>query len=1107
MKKIMTCVIIVALLFALGLTAAPADGQPLSKTAAATAGQVTRTLSNISNWSYWVYYNGQTGHAPDGSSGGVYPRGTAGAIYQDGFVWGGRVNGSTTDIRVGGQTYNIGTVPGWVITGGDYGSHVIASSADPRVRVYRIRQDYESLTHAQLVQDAAEQNMVDASSVTTAMTQEIIDQYALDWEEWPVDLGAPYYDIDTDGAWTDGVDIPGIAQADQVVWYVCNDYNQSATTGLYGSNPIGLELQTTLWAYNQPGVRLGQIVFRSNKLINKSNYTMTDMYVSMWADPDLGSASNDFCGCDTVLSLGYAYNGEATDSDYDAFDLAPPAFGYDFFQGPVVAGAANDTAIFELDYLPGYKNLPMTSFGWFSAGSPISDPDLGEYSGTLQFYNLMRGYVPTDDVINPTPWYEGNNSANAETKFPLWGDPVAGTGDLDGAAGGYFPPGDRRICLSSGPFDFAPGDVQEVVVAILGGLGANAIGSVADLKTTDAVAQQLFDGLFREVPKPPVSPNVTARPFEQSIVLEWGSDVARVAQIEETEVSGYVFEGYNVYQLPHGTATKDQAVRIATYDLDNGIKLIYENRTPAAYEGEEVSVPIIYGNDGGVQRYIIIEWDYINNKPLYEGSTYYFAVTAYNQNHDEGRLAEKAMESSVVPMAVTLQEPLPGVGLNAAVQSQIPVEHTAGASGGQLAVTVVDPFAITGHDYKVTFTYNEDSTEVLFNVIDVTDGNTLLSSGNAQVSDLSEKAGAPVVDGLEIKVAGPPSGIKHVIQLDAPNGNMVDNNLFLNLNYTGDGSQPWHRAGGALPFYLDNPLHALNGAWAAAVFDRFQSFGTSDIEIVFGDSSVAWSYLNDVVLTEKVPFAVYKYDLDGTIRRLFPAIYDGMVTGTDGTWDYGTGEGYFGGEAFERIYAYDNSADGYKVADEAAYIAANDIYAAPSSTGWGSPDNPYVYPQLNNLIIAMYVDPPAAPPANGTVIRFNTHKPNDITDVFEFSTAGLDPTSSDSLLALAIEKINVFPNPYYAYNELSTSPYNQYVTFTHLPAKATIKIYNLAGVLVRTISHDNAAAQFAQWDLMNASNIPVASGMYIAHIDMPDVGEQKILKFMIIQSKQILEYY
>ena len=111
-------------------------------------------------------------------------------------------------------------------------------------------------------------------------------------------------------------------------------------------------------------------------------------------------------------------------------------------------------------------------------------------------------------------------------------------GDLD-AHNSYYNPGDRRMCVSSGPFDFAPGDVQEIVVAICGGLGADNIGSVADLKLTDAVAQKLFDGLFQAVPKPPVSPNVNLRPEENSVVLEWGSDTARVALIEKKIISGF----------------------------------------------------------------------------------------------------------------------------------------------------------------------------------------------------------------------------------------------------------------------------------------------------------------------------------------------------------------------------------------------------------------------------------------------------------------------------------------------------------------------------------------------------------------------------------------
>ena len=56
------------------------------------------------------------------------------------------------------------------------------------------------------------------------MMQSVIDQYALDWQEWPVDLGAPYVDVNENGFW-DGpeIDTPGLLSADQVIWYVYND--------------------------------------------------------------------------------------------------------------------------------------------------------------------------------------------------------------------------------------------------------------------------------------------------------------------------------------------------------------------------------------------------------------------------------------------------------------------------------------------------------------------------------------------------------------------------------------------------------------------------------------------------------------------------------------------------------------------------------------------------------------------------------------------------------------------------------------------------------------------------------------------------------------------
>jgi hypothetical protein len=101
-----------------------------------------------------------------------------------------------------------------------------------------------------------------------------------------------------------------------------------------------------------------------------------------------------------------------------------------------------------------------------------------------------------------------------------------------------------------------------------------------------------------------------------------------------------------------------------------------------------------------------------------------------------------------------------------------------------------------------------------------------------------------------------------------------------------------------------------------------------------------------------------------------------------------------------------------------------------------------------------------------------------------------------------IGKVGVFPNPYYAYNPLERSRTARFVTFNKLPSQATIRIFNLAGQLVRTLNKDDAT-QFIQWDLANEDNFPVASGMYVVHVDMPAIGATKVVKLAIIQEQEV----
>jgi len=60
--------------------------------------------------------------------------------------------------------------------------------------------------------------------------------------------------------------------------------------------------------------------------------------------------------------------------------------------------------------------------------------------------------------------------------------------------------------------------------------------------------------------------------------------------------------------------------------------------------------------------------------------------------------------------------------------------------------------------------------------------------------------------------------------------------------------------------------------------------------------------------------------------------------------------------------------------------------------------------------------------------------------------------------------------------------------------------------MVKVIEKDGPQ-QYLRWDLANESGFPVASGLYIAFIDLPDLGETRILKLAIIQEQQILDRF
>ena len=1228
-----------------------------------------RSILNIGNWAYWQRDNGESAYTPSGASGGIYPRGTAPAIFLDGIVIGGYQNDL---LKVSGQTHHNGTEPGYIKDG----VHVTKAD-DPRIRMYRIRKDWETLTADQVRQDAKELNeLFLLGEVTTGQIDAIIDQYKKDWEEWPTELGAPFYDLNDNGIYEPDLDeTPGMANADQMLWYVITDANRNTTsTGFYGTDPIGVEIQISLWAYNQPGGALGQLLFKQLRFINKGEGDLTEAYISVFSDPDLGDYADDLINMDVDKSLMYVYNGATRDGQYDEFGLAPPAVGYDFFAGPIVE-SPGDVAIFNLKPKPGYKNLPASSFGYYGDADNDDPGPQGDVEAAREYYNLMRGFRPFDDLDNPTAWF---NDEEEETKFPYLGDPVTGIGPLDSS------PGDRRMLMNSGPFTLAEGDTQDIVVSVVGGIGDNNLASITALRNNDVVAQILFDDLFRSIPSSPPQPNVKVITMDDYLTLDWGSVAANIKNIEESAAAGYEFQGYNVWQLPASNSSLDQAVRIATFDKIDGVKTIYGPKFISAYGETLNGVPIQYGTDSGIQRSINITKNHLTGSPLLVGSTYYFGVTAFNHNPEPDLIADTSLESGLLPIGVTLAAPPLDTEYGAHPGDAITVTHSEGPSDGQAIVEVIDPTVVTGDDYEVYFdtdhyyldydgiwkstaepdaiaklldispstvtgsavvappgvalnfevhvattdydcaqgalieipgavitsatnadgiasaiqpdgasvlfgditpdglgglcgthilTINVDAASVTFplmynftlyddnwatltcdpdgdGIVDAADvdycatyelGPGYSVSANAEGTGIIDELGFdfksffvwkvrnittdqvvvsgqtaqsgyapenvvdgvlipahavgpnenPRAEGLSFKVNGPELGVKAVYETDVSD-NILDANV---------GVYP--ASLGTTGYILSHRGHT--GA-AGRDHDRFDLWNLDDVIINFGETSLAWDYSTEAVNGE-VPYSIYRVKFpSGEHVRLFAGYWE--TDGIDG-WSVSDYWSDYGKDSYEPIYAhqgYDAAGNeiSYDPANEAQYLADNDLFTSANVT-WGSSTGEFNYPFVTSTLLVTYLD--GSTPPWGNKIWITTNKPNLLPD--KFTLTAPSNTVSDDLAKEAVKLINVFPNPYYADNALEGNRFDNFVTFTHLPQNAKIKIFSLDGKIVREYEKDTDS-QYFKWDLRNHTDLPVASGVYIVHIDMEIDGQglgEKILKVFIVQPNQVIKYY
>ena len=566
--------------------------------------------------------------------------------------------------------------------------------------------------------------------------------------------------------------------------------------------------------------------------------------------------------------------------------------------------------------------------------------------------------------------------------------------------------------------------------------------------------------------------------------------------------------------------------RLATYDIVNGVTEIYDTVFNAEL-GENINIRTQFGSDSGLAQFHSITTDGLSgNSKLITNRAYYYAVTAYGYNADG---IPKTLESS--PVYLTVRPEVPNTmsaGDGTAAPGDVVSAAHDGPSQGSVDMIVVDPSKLTGHDYSVTFddVMPDGTAAVNWTLTDVTDG-VVLVANNPVVGGVNTATGlevgpggTPVVHGFQVQVNGPQEDLLSVSEWDhgwKENQVLRDGAVsyvpFASLGRTG--------------YIIENRAGVAYSPPYNRDFDRFNYWESDDVELDFSTPSLGFDYLYEWV-NNYVPFSAYRHNFaTGQKEQMYAGYweYDGDFTfnlgGFAGHSSGGVGPVY-GALAWEPIYCFVGSGgQHYDPALEATYIALDDLTAS-GGCGWasGGCDNyttsgaQITYPYMTATLFTDYLGSNVLPTEAGHIswgsgfttassVVWQMSKPNSSADTFTFTTAGLEMVEND----FDPDRITVWPNPYYGYNPEERDALDRRVQFSHLPTEgpATIRIFALDGTLVRTIKHNDTGSQHTYWDMKNNFELPVASGMYIAHVET-NRGD-KILKLAVIQPEQRLDVY
>ncbi|OQX87205.1 hypothetical protein B6D60_04405, partial [candidate division KSB1 bacterium 4484_87] len=833
--------------------------------------------------------------------------------------------------------------------------------------------------------------------------------------------------------------------------------------------------------------------------------TLQKVYLGMYGDPHIGGSSDyddDVGAWDTKFDLVYAW-----DKDFRGRPNAwrPGLLAYKYLESPgepyddkdndedgLVDESMQDNIDNDHDWNPEIDDVGADGVDADINRNGIQDGneqwDFGERDGipTHGEPNFDETDLDEADQIGLTSFavYEYASMTPAQDEA-TWAKMVSGVFDTTDLA----TPKDNVFQYGSGPIKMGPGDKRRFSITLFFGY------DVDDLFRSAETVQRIYNEGYRFT-RAPEKPKVTAVAGDGRVTLYWDD----FAEQSRDPIQGYDFEGYNIYR---GT---DPGLSDAYVITDaQGNPTLYKPIAQFNVPGDGWFGPHPVETENGIHFFLgkddtsSLQHSWVDTTVV-NGQTYYYAVVSFDHGDsidisptecpwefDEYPPFSGNYLPTVNTAIVTPQAPAAGYVPPSVENDKI--DHV-GPATGKIDISFLDPARVKdNHVYKINF---DDSTSEskTFNLWD----ESIVISELVPVSIRYEYTAwdTTVVPPVPIDSVRWATFIKDSDQMP------IDQVYYVKYQYYLIANSPYVDGTDNNPFIdgfrilvNDDPLtidqegtgFIKGNSNYNVVVSKYSNQGIAvpyDYWIVLTDTVATISYnkkpckffVLNVTDSTEAPFVFQDADKDSAISNgdiIFPLIF--VNNRPRGTW-------------------------------QARFMAPRDsIVLVDSLTVEGYPVYDKEGEKIRIPVDTIFVE--KVPPEPGDIFLIHTKKPFTAKDVYRFTTkrSYIEPKKARKTL----ENIAVVPNPYVAASEYEIKPNlisgrgDRLLYFIHLPAQCTVRIYTLAGELVKTLYHDSPFEDGSEsWNLLSKDQMDIAYGIYIYHVDAPGVGEF-IGKFAVIK--------